>query len=62
MFYEALKEMTEYGKQMWVSESNLHLSSSVEGFILGGLAGGMSMIMHYCVLLDFYYYCDLCAS
>ncbi|XP_030474184.1 S-adenosylmethionine carrier 1, chloroplastic/mitochondrial [Syzygium oleosum] len=42
MFYEALKEMTEYGKQMWVSESNLHLSSSVEGFILGGLAGGFS--------------------
>ncbi|KAF8037410.1 hypothetical protein BT93_B0343 [Corymbia citriodora subsp. variegata] len=42
MFYEALKDMMEYSKQMWVSESNFHLSSSVEGLILGGLAGGFS--------------------
>lgn len=42
MFYEALKDMTEYSKRMWLSESNFRLSSSVEGLILGGLAGGFS--------------------
>ncbi|XP_030537167.1 mitochondrial substrate carrier family protein E [Rhodamnia argentea] len=42
MFYEALKDMMEYSKQMWVSDSNFHLSSSVEGLMLGGLAGGFS--------------------
>ncbi|KAF8037409.1 hypothetical protein BT93_B0342 [Corymbia citriodora subsp. variegata] len=42
MSYEALKDMTEYSKQILVSESNLHLSSTVEGLALGGLAGGFS--------------------
>ncbi|KAG6533748.1 hypothetical protein ZIOFF_007623 [Zingiber officinale] len=42
MFYEALKDMTEYGKQRFLSNSNLHLGSSFEGLVLGGLAGGFS--------------------
>ncbi|GAV64414.1 Mito_carr domain-containing protein [Cephalotus follicularis] len=40
MFYEALKELTDYGKQKW----NLthHVNGSIEGLVLGGLAGGFS--------------------
>lgn len=41
MFYEALKDMTEYGKQRWNINPNCHVNSSMEGLILGGLAGGM---------------------
>ena len=43
MFYEAMKDVTEYGKQRWMSSSNWHVNSSLEGLVLGGLAGGMSM-------------------
>ncbi|XP_028753756.1 mitochondrial substrate carrier family protein E-like [Neltuma alba] len=42
MFYEAMKEVTEYGKQRWTSSSNWHVNSSLEGLVLGGLAGGLS--------------------
>uniref|UniRef100_A0A0D3FFE6 Protein root UVB sensitive/RUS domain-containing protein n=1 Tax=Oryza barthii TaxID=65489 RepID=A0A0D3FFE6_9ORYZ len=41
-FYEAMKELTEYGKRKYLPESNLHASSSFEGLLLGGLAGGFS--------------------
>ncbi|XP_060670581.1 probable S-adenosylmethionine carrier 2, chloroplastic [Ziziphus jujuba] len=42
VFYEALKDLTEYGKQKWSTNSNFHVSSSLEGLVLGGLAGGFS--------------------
>ncbi|KAI4329652.1 hypothetical protein MLD38_028014 [Melastoma candidum] len=41
VFYEALKEVTEYGKEKWKYSSSF-LNSSVEGLVVGGLAGGMS--------------------
>ncbi|KAJ1376441.1 mitochondrial substrate carrier family protein E [Sesbania bispinosa] len=41
MFYEALKDVTEYGKQRWTSSPNWHVNNSFEGLVLGGLAGGM---------------------
>uniref|UniRef100_A0A0E0KAH3 Uncharacterized protein n=1 Tax=Oryza punctata TaxID=4537 RepID=A0A0E0KAH3_ORYPU len=41
-FYEAMKELTEYGKMKYLPESNLHASNSFEGLLLGGLAGGFS--------------------
>ncbi|VFQ76466.1 unnamed protein product [Cuscuta campestris] len=41
-FYEAFKNMTEYGKQKLFPNSDLQLNSSVEGLFLGGLAGGLS--------------------
>ncbi|XP_062116705.1 mitochondrial magnesium exporter 1 isoform X2 [Humulus lupulus] len=42
MFYESLKDMTEYGKQRWNINSNCHVNSSMEGLVLGGFAGGFS--------------------
>jgi hypothetical protein len=41
MFYEALKNVTEYGKEKWIPNTNYQVNSSMEGFLLGGLAGGM---------------------
>ncbi|XP_057950641.1 uncharacterized protein LOC131145520 isoform X2 [Malania oleifera] len=41
-FYEALKDWTEYGKQKLISNPEYHANSSVEGLVLGGLAGGFS--------------------
>ncbi|XP_052175719.1 uncharacterized protein LOC127790316 isoform X2 [Diospyros lotus] len=41
-FYEALKDLTEYGKRKWISSSGYHINSSLEGLLLGGLAGGFS--------------------
>ncbi|KAG8379285.1 hypothetical protein BUALT_Bualt07G0072600 [Buddleja alternifolia] len=41
-FYEAFKNMAEYGKQKLFSKSNIHINSSFEGLLLGGLAGGLS--------------------
>lgn len=40
MFYEALKDVTEYGKQKLIP--NYHVNSSFEGLVLGGFAGGFS--------------------
>ncbi|KAF5190493.1 Mitochondrial carrier protein [Thalictrum thalictroides] len=40
-FYEALKDLTEYGKQKWLPHTD-HVGSSFEGLLLGGLAGGIS--------------------
>ncbi|KDP31344.1 hypothetical protein JCGZ_11720 [Jatropha curcas] len=42
MFYEALKDLTEYGKQRWCPSLDYSVNSTVEGLILGGLAGGFS--------------------
>ncbi|XP_062170359.1 uncharacterized protein LOC133876082 [Alnus glutinosa] len=42
MFYEALKNVTEYGKQKWIPNTNYQVNSSMEGFLLGELAGGFS--------------------
>ncbi|PRQ16330.1 putative mitochondrial carrier protein [Rosa chinensis] len=42
MFYEGLKDLTEYGKKKYVRNPNFHINSSLEGLVLGGLAGGMS--------------------
>lgn len=41
MFYEALKDLTECGKQKWMPGSDYFINSSTEGLVLGGLAGGM---------------------
>ncbi|XP_043703337.1 mitochondrial substrate carrier family protein E isoform X1 [Telopea speciosissima] len=42
-FYEALKDFTDYGKERWLS--NRDINSSLEGLILGGLAGGFSAFL-----------------
>ncbi|XP_070016474.1 uncharacterized protein [Nicotiana sylvestris] len=41
-FYEALKSMTEYGKLKWFNNLSYHSNGSIEGLLLGGLAGGLS--------------------
>ncbi|KAI3733204.1 hypothetical protein L1987_64424 [Smallanthus sonchifolius] len=40
--YEALKDLTEYGRQKWFPNSSFHVNSSFEGLVLGGIAGGVS--------------------
>ncbi|XP_020236395.1 S-adenosylmethionine carrier 1, chloroplastic/mitochondrial isoform X1 [Cajanus cajan] len=42
MFYEALKDAKEQVEQRWISSPNWHVNNSVEGLVLGGLAGGLS--------------------
>ncbi|KAJ4713191.1 putative Mitochondrial carrier protein [Melia azedarach] len=42
MFYEALKDLTEYGKQRWIPSLDGYVNNSMEGLVLGGLAGGFS--------------------
>jgi len=42
VFYEALKDAKDYVEQRWISSPNWHVNNSVEGLVLGGLAGGMS--------------------
>ncbi|XP_077237431.1 mitochondrial substrate carrier family protein [Tasmannia lanceolata] len=41
-FYEALKEFSEYGKRRWLLHPDNHVNNSIEGLLLGGLAGGFS--------------------
>ncbi|KAL0926061.1 hypothetical protein M5K25_004443 [Dendrobium thyrsiflorum] len=41
-FYEAFKNLAEHGKQRLPPGRNVHFSSSFEGLLLGGLAGGLS--------------------
>ncbi|KAH6797278.1 Mitochondrial substrate carrier family protein [Perilla frutescens var. hirtella] len=41
-FYEAFKNMTQYGKQRIFPNSDFHSNSTFEGLVLGGLAGGLS--------------------
>lgn len=45
-FYEAMKKMSEYGKTKYLPHSDLHVSNSFEGLVLGGLAGGMSTLVY----------------
>jgi hypothetical protein len=45
-FYEAMKEMADYGKTKYLPHSDLDVSNSFEGLVLGGLAGGMSTLVH----------------
>lgn len=45
-FYEALKDLTEYGKQ----NVKFEVTNSFEGLVLGGVAGGMPSS----VLVDFF--------
>jgi hypothetical protein len=45
-FYEAMKEVTEYGKTKYLPHSDLDISNSFEGLVLGGLAGGMSTLIY----------------
>ncbi|XP_065858662.1 S-adenosylmethionine carrier 1, chloroplastic/mitochondrial [Euphorbia lathyris] len=42
MFYEGLKDLTEYGKKKWIPNLNYSTNSTLEGLVLGGLAGGFS--------------------
>ncbi|CAI9111821.1 OLC1v1012144C1 [Oldenlandia corymbosa var. corymbosa] len=42
-FYEAFKNVTEHGLQRLFPNSNLSMNSTLEGLILGGLAGGLSL-------------------
>ena len=44
-FYEAMKELTKYGKTKYLPNSDLDVSNSFEGLVLGGLAGGMSALL-----------------
>lgn len=41
-FYEALKDMTKYGKQTFLPDSDMQTNNSFEGLVLGGLSGGFS--------------------
>lgn len=41
MFYEALKDLTEKGRRKWAP--NFHVDGSMEGLVLGGLAGGICL-------------------
>jgi hypothetical protein len=40
-FYEGLKDLSEYGKRKYLPDSDLQVSNSFEGLVLGGLSGGM---------------------
>ncbi|CAM8989131.1 unnamed protein product [Rhodiola kirilowii] len=42
MFYEGLKDLTEFGMRKMSSDSKYQTNSSIEGLLLGGLAGGLS--------------------
>ncbi|ERN06479.1 S-adenosylmethionine carrier 1, chloroplastic/mitochondrial isoform X1 [Amborella trichopoda] len=42
MFYEALKDFAEYSKKRWLLYPTSYSYNSIEGLILGGLAGGVS--------------------
>uniref|UniRef100_A0ACD5TVC7 Uncharacterized protein n=1 Tax=Avena sativa TaxID=4498 RepID=A0ACD5TVC7_AVESA len=41
-FYEGLKDLTEYGKSKYFPDSDIQVSNSFEGLVLGGLSGGFS--------------------
>lgn len=48
MFYEGLKDLTEYGKKKIMPNSTYQINSTMEGLLLGGLAGGM--LLDYALL------------
>lgn len=43
-FYESLRDFSEYGKQRWLPKTNVQVNNSIEGLLLGGLAGGKSFL------------------
>ncbi|WCJ26490.1 Mitochondrial substrate carrier family protein [Euphorbia peplus] len=45
VFYEGLKDLTEYGKKQWLPNLNYSTNSTLEGLVLGGLAGGFSAFL-----------------
>ncbi|KAF9598027.1 hypothetical protein IFM89_023713 [Coptis chinensis] len=51
-FYEALKDLTEYRKRKWLPLNDSHVNSSLEGLLLGGLAGGKFCSWH--MTMDIY--------
>lgn len=57
MFYESLKEVTEYGKQRWISSPTWHVNNSFEGLVLGGLAGGMSCALPSIISAELFLVC-----
>lgn len=42
MFYEALKDLTDYGMKKWTLDADYQINSTLEGLVLGGVAGGLS--------------------
>ncbi|XP_021861407.2 uncharacterized protein [Spinacia oleracea] len=42
MFYKALKGLTDYGMKKWIPNANYQINSTLEGLVLGGVAGGLS--------------------
>ncbi|KAK0587587.1 hypothetical protein LWI29_025405 [Acer saccharum] len=42
VFYEGLKDLAKYGKQRWIPSLDRCINNSIEGLVLGGLAGGFS--------------------
>lgn len=59
MFYEALKDLTEYGKQRWIPSLNSYVNISIEGLVLGGLAGGMRLASLLSWVKPIWIVCDL---
>lgn len=59
MFYEALKDLTEYGKQRWIPSLNSYVNISIEGLVLGGLAGGMRLASLLSPVKPIWVVCDL---
>ena len=48
MFYEALKDLTNYGMKKWTLDADYQISNTLEGLVLGGVAGGMNS--GYCAI------------
>lgn len=43
-FYEAFKSMTDYGMQRLFPNSNQSMNGTLEGLLLGGVAGGKYLL------------------
>ena len=56
MFYEILKDLTDYGMQKWIFDADYRISSSLEGLVLGGVAGGIN----FSLLLSVWISCFQC--
>lgn len=41
MFYEALKDLTDYGMKKWTLDADYQINTTLEGLVLGGVAGGI---------------------
>ncbi|KAJ8452267.1 hypothetical protein Cgig2_006072 [Carnegiea gigantea] len=42
MFYEALKDLADYGMKRWMPNRDHHTNGTLGGLLLGGVAGGLS--------------------